>query len=730
MIPITILIVVDSNPAVSHGFTWGASPKDQYFTLHTLVSTLQTQGNIIVDTAHRDGDVNATFQNAFNFSTSIPDLAAYDEIWLFGYDGSNGNLSPGSSISDEEVAVIAAYMQSGGGIFATGDHAGLGSLMCGKIPRVRSMRKWYQDGDADLPNGAPANWPGGGSDRADTLVIGHAGEWYFDNQSDDQPQTLSFPGGVVHPILNGSNGPISNFPDHMHEGEVLGFGGISGPGLRTPWTVDETITIGGLNVVEYPVVQGHQEIPTIIATGLVTGSHTTIIEQTAMGCENSNFSSDSNPVTGKQINILSVYDGHNANVGRILTDSSFHHYLDLNLTGDPCSTGAKTVGFGTPEGQPYFLAMQDYYVNVANWLRGPQFSSITCTSPDGAIPTAFFTHSDDPLQQALMVPTTNNPSGPTAWTVFDNLPGQPVQRGSGITSLTISKTDIRVYYTNQASSITETIWNDSTSPDPQYTNNILPSSEVRSGSSLTSLQTTVTRVYYVDNTNTVNELSLSSAAASTWVNTALPSGQVRTDSPLTALSLPNGDPRIYYIDTQDQINELAWVDIGTPGWVNTILPTAFPTQAPLVATYSGLACFALNGTDSRVYYSGRASRLSAFNWVDDAWENIELSLPGPAGFVTMPMGGAMVAFQDGTDPHIVVIQEDALLGEVQPFSGTGFPGAWQVGEVSGTAVRQPGSMCLLELAGGVRKIFFVGIDARIYVATWDGGSWGTVVISL
>jgi hypothetical protein len=84
-------------------------------------------------------------------------------------------------------------------------------------------------------------------------------------------------------------------------------------------------------------------------------------------------------VSAKSINILSVYDGHTVGVGRIVTDSSFHHYLDLNLTGDPCSKAPKTLGFGTDAGQPVLKAMQDFYVNLANWLAGPQSSSITAT---------------------------------------------------------------------------------------------------------------------------------------------------------------------------------------------------------------------------------------------------------------------------------------------------------------------------------------------------------------
>lgn len=213
-------------------------PTDNFFTVHFLVNFLQSQKRplILVDTAHREGDADATITTPFNFVTTVPDLAAYDEIWLFGYCGSNaGGSGALKFISDREIAAIATFMDNGGGVLAVGDHDGLGSLMCGKIPRVRTMRKWFSAADTDptIPAGAPRNWPAFGPTRADTLVADKDGLWNFDNQSDDRLQILTHPGGIIHPLLQGSIGPIDTFPDHMHKGEVLGFGGIPGRTLES-----------------------------------------------------------------------------------------------------------------------------------------------------------------------------------------------------------------------------------------------------------------------------------------------------------------------------------------------------------------------------------------------------------------------------------------------------------------------------------------------------------------
>jgi hypothetical protein len=375
MSPIKVLVVADGvtdllDSEARHGITFAARVTDpnasdpgadDQFTLSVFLDALQksqtyspTSPPISVDTAHRRNITSAAFPN-FNFATTIADLTVYDEIWLFGYEGLNDDLTPYlnfSAISPAEVTAIENFMNSGGGVFATGDHSGLGSYMCGLIPRVRSMRKWFYSGS--MPAGYPAawaNWPGGTADRADTIVEAPDG-WHFDNQSDDKPQTLTVI--MPHPILQGANGQIVLFPDHMHEGEVI-----------TPWSVPG-VTPASVQafIDEYP----YQEQPKIIATGQVTGGHESLVDQ-GMMCENTNFGADTTQTTAKVINTLCVYDGHNAGIGRIVTDSSFHHYIDLNLIGDPCSSvPAKQHGFSTPASAAILADLRTFYINTAIWI--------------------------------------------------------------------------------------------------------------------------------------------------------------------------------------------------------------------------------------------------------------------------------------------------------------------------------------------------------------------------
>jgi hypothetical protein len=375
MADINLLVVADGIFSFGPQVRSQGSPdeRDVKFTVNTFLSMLEgsTSPSIAITTAHRSGDPDASITEAFNFQTTIPDLSVFDVIWLFGDEGTNYNIEtqmgaptgPLAFIGTGEIAAVADFMNGGGGVFATGDHEGLGSLMCGLLPRVRSMRAWFSDVDTDahIPMMAPRNWPGTGSGRADTLQVAADGVWFFDNQSDDIPQVLSFPNGTTHPVLQGANGNITRFPDHMHEGQVI-----------LPWTYGDPLVPGDPRP-EYPTVGGHQEKPLILATGNTVPGHPspTQGESGSSSCEQNNFYNELNNTQspGFALNTLGAYDGHTVGVGRVVVDSSFHHYLDLNLVGDPCAApGVKQQGFTTAQGAPVLADLRAFYLNTVTWL--------------------------------------------------------------------------------------------------------------------------------------------------------------------------------------------------------------------------------------------------------------------------------------------------------------------------------------------------------------------------
>jgi hypothetical protein len=406
MADIKVLMVSDGSrftfgPAQPAGPT--ALEDDNYFALTTLVGALRNSAvpTIQVDTAHRRGattggdpDVSLGLTYPGNFTFTSIDLSQYDVIWLIGDEGYNvGVLGPtDSEITDAEKAALFTFMQNGGGLFAVGDHDGIGGYLCGKLPRVRTMRKWYEwdhvftdpgTGQVFMPNwagdgdGTRPGYPGH-TDRFDTLQPDSAdGNWYFYDQADPLPQTLMTAAGAplttsagVHTILRGSDGAIiANFPDHMHEGEATDFSTLSA--TTTPFSPNGSsgspstlsfVDSGGHTVTypEFPAIGTFQPAPQVIVYGQDTG-HPTITGTFTYPATNS-----------KRRGLVSAYDGRAVGIGRVVTGSTFHHYLDKNLIGDP-HTESTTAGVGPTNSQlglttPVLNGIRDYYVNVVTWL--------------------------------------------------------------------------------------------------------------------------------------------------------------------------------------------------------------------------------------------------------------------------------------------------------------------------------------------------------------------------
>jgi hypothetical protein len=425
---IRVLIVVDGifNLSTTHPYqppNPGDSP-DGWFLLSFLITALRdsTSPTFFVDTANRgfsaDGflipdnnnvpDPSATLKGPdpnnptpFRFDDPSVNLLDYDEIWLFGDSGYDGGAPVGppftdpqsgqsgepGRLTDSELAKITEFMQAGGGVFAVGDHDGLGAGMCGFIPRVRYMRKWFDASDesAGLPPLAERNWSIGSTGlvlpRRDTLQKGATDDenapnstgdpvFFFDDQSDDRPQPLNVL-VATHPVVQGATGVLKVYPDHMHEGEVIAPAPHS-PQLAQTYASDSTLSFAGPNFTEFPSTPiGTYQEPPIILAQVTAGAtpHGTTVQPEDMACATP-FGATENTCQTASLNVLAAYDGTRVNVGRIVTDSSFHHFMDLNLIGDPCSgVPAKVLGFkASPSGQAVLNELQAFYINLATWL--------------------------------------------------------------------------------------------------------------------------------------------------------------------------------------------------------------------------------------------------------------------------------------------------------------------------------------------------------------------------
>ena len=376
-----VLIVLDGE------YRFGAPatpPGTQDFSYIALVEALVSGGHQ-VSKAHRQSDSTAdSALQSFRFDGPT-NLLDFDVIWLVGFNGRNslsGSGTSGIGIADTEIARMAAFMDAGGGVFATGDHDSIGAEMSGRIPRVRAMRCWYgpNDSASPMPSTFPRNLLPIGTVRADTTQRNPAGDYdqnndgvnedhvWFENQSDSVPQTITPATTPAHPILRHGGSDITVYPDHMHEGNTLG--------VVTDYDYTQTLVFAAQPVVEFPDLAGNRELPNIIATGQ------TVAFSSRRAASGGSVLDPAIP-TAKTVGTLSVYDGRAAGVGRIVTGATFHHYVDINLTGvtavdtatELALTGpdaAKGKGFANPGAEATFDAIKAVFNNITNWLARPR----------------------------------------------------------------------------------------------------------------------------------------------------------------------------------------------------------------------------------------------------------------------------------------------------------------------------------------------------------------------
>ena len=300
------------------------------YVYNLLKSRSQHFVDFQIEFAHRDGtDPTATIKLAQPLNSATLDLMnRFDEVWFFGIN-STPNLTPA------EVTLLDQFMAAPklGGVLVTGDHADLGKGITGQLTRAGGMRRY------PAPQAAAPGWNTTLEDGPDAGVT-------FDpnDQSDDKPQTIRYRRYPVssslafqlrtrpHPVLCGPDGPIDLLPDHQHEGEALAPAVAAGD-------------------PHWPTKAGHQEQPQVIGWG-------TIKDPAATN-------------HGREIGVVSAYNGHNVDVGRIVADSTWHHWFDINLTGIAAPPSAYAGFDATPAGQAALKKIDAYFLNVGIWLAPP-----------------------------------------------------------------------------------------------------------------------------------------------------------------------------------------------------------------------------------------------------------------------------------------------------------------------------------------------------------------------
>jgi hypothetical protein len=311
----------------------------------------------------------------FRFDQGGPDqvLNHYDQLWCFGHQPTNvgadnvennpDSLDPAlnaiitnavfNPTSDSELAALTRWMNGPGmgGVFATGDHHLLGASMCFAIPRVSTMRRW-RIGER-VPTLSLET-------RFDSVQPSTPGQWSGtepiprDAEEDATPQPVHWvpqyhgngwllPMKMPHPILcHPTLGPIDVLPDHPHEGFCYD---PEAPG----WLASQgeaVYTFGSLHGKHYPEVNGIRPLPKVIAWGQTLASPPLRFHKGAQ--------------PQRTVPLIVVYDGQQAGLGRVVVDSTWHHWFDMNLRGLEAAVDPRA-----------YRKIARYHVNVAIWLASP-----------------------------------------------------------------------------------------------------------------------------------------------------------------------------------------------------------------------------------------------------------------------------------------------------------------------------------------------------------------------
>jgi hypothetical protein len=267
-------------------------------------------------------------------------LSQFDEVWFFGQHLDNSdNEDDGfaeSVLTDQEVFALLEWMDAGGGVLVTGDHSNpptphiegdgapllnLGRAMGHRIPRAGELRVWQGPpgqliDQVNTSNDPEMDWQPGQEDA----VPQHIYPVFWELTRKDTQGRIRSSQMRWHPLFAGSRsegnptGIIRIFPDHSHEGALV----LPKPSSSWPQTPG-----------------GRQPLPVVVAHGF-------------------------NYRGNNKFPLVSAYDGHVVNIGRIVADTTWHHYVDINLHGFRNADGSPG---------PVLQKINDYFLNLAFYLQ-------------------------------------------------------------------------------------------------------------------------------------------------------------------------------------------------------------------------------------------------------------------------------------------------------------------------------------------------------------------------
>jgi hypothetical protein len=255
-------------------------------------------------------------------------LLPYHQLWVLGF---NTVREPPYELDAEEIDALEDWMNKGGGLLVAGDHAaGLcdqgdlqtfgahGRSLGEPMKRAGQLRVWQGPPTAcvDKPLKDRDNFNTCEGDDPDKLDLSEF-------QSDGEAlKLLSLPGPPHRLFWFGKDAQgnltlIQRFPDHAHESKL-----VIPKQLNGEWPPKSPMPVIAAMARDKRFPKEQRDYPVVVA-----------------------------------------FDGDTVDVGRIVADSSFHHYLNINLSGL-----LERDGTGYPVPGSDLDQIAQFYGNLALWL--------------------------------------------------------------------------------------------------------------------------------------------------------------------------------------------------------------------------------------------------------------------------------------------------------------------------------------------------------------------------
>lgn len=371
---VRILVVIDGSVGADPGYFFGVGKMIEILR-KSAPHNDPDHGFVRFDikTATRDPApvIGTVDYPAFRFDAVVGGellIDKFDQIWCFGFHpGNSGQVDDApidahaTKVQPVELQKLTTWMNvRGGGVLAMGDHHFLGATLAWNIPRVRAMRRWTNvDGvppiDSPIQTGAgPIRYRHDTNQPQNALQADPASTEQIPNDAerDGIPQKIKLRYFGIkwrkrpHPILCSQHGEIDVLPDHPHEGWIY-----EDTEIREAAAYDWG---GGVAGRDFPdaVDGGARPLPQAIAWARPYPEPPYDHQKTSTEVE--------------QFAVIGAYDGHRANVGRVVVDSTWHHWFNMNIDGLQAAAES-----GGADQQLAWNKIKSYFRNVAVWLSPP-----------------------------------------------------------------------------------------------------------------------------------------------------------------------------------------------------------------------------------------------------------------------------------------------------------------------------------------------------------------------